>query len=354
MRHHPPWVALRRESRSDAEICEAVVGLASEVRPDAVVWSHTGVFAIPAHVFAELRGLACGPTLAYMEGDMYHWFYKPLPRPALMAMSACDVVFVCGGGSLVRMLERHGCRDIRYLPLTTDSVRFGNDRPATSPHFDVVLVGNLPMSRVPFRTMPGCRWRVAAVRLLERRLGSRFAVFGTGWSGPSAQGPTPYPEQGAAYQSARIAVGINNLHAPFYFSDRLPIALSSGVFMVHNRERGLGRVLPSEIRDAMFGHGDDELWAAVKHALDADNDDLRNAELRARAFVLENLTTYQTLRYVKDVLTEIAHRRGWPAPVRAGFEPVVGRRSAVRRTGQLHNLKAARSVSLSSPRSARG
>lgn len=309
-----PHVALKNEGHTDDQIVRMVETSAADLPADAIVWCHTGDLRIPDDAMARLRTLPSNPALVYIEGDMYERFYKPLPSAARRAMVACDVVFICGGGGVVSRLKQAGCRDIRYMPLTTDDVRFGADRPpGQSPEFDVVLVGNNHRSRIAFKTMPGCRRRARVVEMLERRLGSRFAVFGHGWDGPAAQGPVPFAEQGKAYQTARVAVGINNLHAPYYFSDRLPISLSSGVVMVHNRETGLDDILPRQVSDLMFDPDGEDLWVSVRRALDMDDADLREAERGARELALRSLTTFAALGYVFEVVAEIRERRSGSA-----------------------------------------
>lgn len=305
-----PWVHLRAGGRSDAEIVAAVLESARRLAPDAVLWSHTGDLEIGPGAVATLRAVESRPVIGYVDWDLYQRFYKPMPKPTQHAMALSDVVFTCGGGAMVDGLVRGGCGDIRYVPLTTDSVRFAADRPdGPTPEFDVVLIGNNPRSRVPFKTMPGCRWRAEAVGELERRLGSRFAVFGEGWSGRCAQGSIPYRDQGAVYQKARIALGINNLHAPYYFSDRLPIAMSSGVFMVHNREPGFEELLPEPLCRAAFSRERDAMWRAVERALEMDDDARRRVELAGREFALATLTTYDAFAYMVAVL-EDRRRRG--------------------------------------------
>lgn len=313
-----PHVALRNEGHSDAAVVGMIETAATDLEADLILWCHTGELVVPDAVMDRLRMLPSPPVMAYVEGDMYQRFYKPLHKAARSVMCASDVVFVCGGGALVDQLARAGCHDVRYVPLTTDDVRFGADRPPGSePDFDVVLVGNNPRSRVPFKTMPGCRWRARVVKMLEKRLGARFGVFGYGWDGPSAQGPVPFDEQGRAYHRGRVSLGINNLHAPYYFSDRLPISLSSGVLMVHDREAGLDEVFPQRVASLMFPPDEESVWSSLRRALELDDAALREAELEARGVALGRLTTYHALGYVLDVAAEITARRR-----DAGVQPV--------------------------------
>jgi len=147
--------AARRDAGvPDHAIGEEVLTTAAEMKASFVVWSHTGRLAIADELLTRLKTLPSRPVLAYWDNDMYQRFYKPFPAAALRVARRCDVVFVCGASAYVDHLHRHGCRDIRYTPSSTDEERFGLMRECDSGAFsgdlDVVLVGNR-VSRRPVR-----------------------------------------------------------------------------------------------------------------------------------------------------------------------------------------------------------
>ena len=204
------------------EIAAEIVAEAVDLLPTVILWSHTGHLSIDHACLKRLRSLPSRPAMGYWDGDMYQTPYKPFPRQALMLARACDVVFLPGMNDFVRGLRRSGARDIRYVPSTTDLGRFGGARALRGRReceFDVAMIGNRHTSRVPFKTMPGLRWRIELAKMFEAKLGQRFAIFGYGWRGSCAQGPVGFTEQGTAYSSAFFGVGVNNLHASYYFSN---------------------------------------------------------------------------------------------------------------------------------------
>jgi hypothetical protein len=200
-----------------------------------------------------------------------------------------------------------GCTDIRFVPGTTDEWRFGI-RGKISPEFDVVLIGNNASSRLPWRTMPGARWRKKLVTLFEEKLGNRFAVFGQGWYGRSAQGSLPFEKQSSAYARGRIALGVNNLHATFYFSNRLPIAMSSGTPVIYNYEVGFERLFPSE-SGCLFYRNTEHAWEIARDFLSRSHDELTQMGRHAHDHAIRHFTITRVFHYMCDVLGSF-HRRG--------------------------------------------
>lgn len=210
-----PFRARLFSGASTHEVAEEIVATALNFDASSILWCHTGDLEASAATISRLRNLPRRPVFGYWEGDMYQWPFKPFPSAARRIACASDVVFVPGYSSFAHSLRRSGCRDVRYAPLPTDEGRFDTAfrlRKQTT-EFDVVMIGNRNTSRAPLRSMPGARQRVRLVRLFERKLGRRFAVFGHGWKGQSAQGPISFREQGEAHAAGRIELGNNNLHA---------------------------------------------------------------------------------------------------------------------------------------------
>ena len=161
--------------------------------------------------------------------------------------------------------------------------------------------------------MPGVRWR-SLVKLFEQKLGRRFAVFGHGWRGPSAQGPLPFEKQSDAYGRGRIALGVNNLHAAYYFSNRLPIAMSSCVPVVDNFEQGFEYLFSRE-SGCLFFHETEQAWD-LAHALVAGNADrLSNMGEVAQRVSSERFSITKVIRYICDVMkTFIQSRENFRPP----------------------------------------
>jgi hypothetical protein len=300
-----PHSARLADGVDERAIAEEILTTARSLEATAVIWSHTGSLRIDDGLLDRLHSLPSKPAMAYWDNDMYHWFCKPFPRAALRVARHCDVVFVCGDSAYVDGLHRRGCADIRYTPLPTDEVRFPMPAAVTASQrqyeHDVVLVGNRVRSRIPLKTMPGARERERLVALFTRRLGRRFAVYGHDWTGLSARGPIPFLEQGRAYRSARLVLGDNNLHAAYYFSNRLPIAMSSGCVVVHNWEPGLDTVFTEQPPFHLF-RTREQAWQTVSRLLSLDDAELDEQRSVAHDLAVGGFTMYHVQEYMLRVL----------------------------------------------------
>lgn len=195
-------------------------------------------------------------------------------------------------------MARAGISEVRHAPSTASKTRF---LPPWSPDgqrdHEIILIDNRVKSRIPFKTMPGATARRRLVAGLEQRFGARFAVYASGWEGPSAKGPREFDEQQRLNADTRIAVGIENLFNPWYFSNRLPIALACGVPLIYGRNPGFDQVFGEGLADRFF----DSIPQAIAMAerLLASEDDALLAQSRAnRLFFEQNLTTELAARYV--------------------------------------------------------
>jgi hypothetical protein len=259
-----PYLARRADGLSEDEVAAEVLEAAESVRANAILLAHTHGLRLPRRAHESLRDNGVKVS-AYWDGDWYHPFHSPFPRETLDLVGRCDMAFVCGEGYLQRLFAKRGCRDVHYVPSTADP-RFAGMPALTAPEFDVVMIGNHITSRVPFKSMPGSVFRAQVVETLGRRFGSSFAVFGTGWRGPNAQGPVPYEDQTKAYQLGRCAVGCNNWFVRYYFSDRLPIAMLSRVPTAYFFGEGYERVLGAD-SGVYWYTGVGDVLAATERAL---------------------------------------------------------------------------------------
>lgn len=290
---------------TDKQIAREIFESVADNRQDLVIWMHTGRLKIGDATLQRIRRLPQRPVMAYWEGDAYHPWFKPVPREMLGIMRHCDRVFMCSGGSIMKTLARAGITEARFAPHCTSGTRFrASWRPEGPFDHDVVLIGNRVTTKRPFKTMPGARERQRLVHLFEQRFGSNFAVYGSGWTGPSARGFRPFHEQEQLNATSRVAIGVENLFNPFYFSDRLPIALACGVPLIYRRNPGHDQVFGDALADRFFCTPPEAI-ALVERLLASDSEALRAESQANRLFFEQNLTTEIVARYV--VSESVAH-----------------------------------------------
>lgn len=272
---------------------------AERFQPDVILFTKIGVFPVTDDWFARLRALKSGPSIVYYDGDIYGRVFKRLNSSTQTMIRNADLVLVCGLGQNAESFKDAGAKKIRYLRHNASLRQFGEAwSPTGVREFDVVVIGNrIPprvalQARVPWGRMPGAFERDELVRALGRTFGRRFAVFGSGWETfIGNQGPIPFERQHEALRRGWMSIGYDHFpETPFYFSDRLPIALMSGVAHLCHYHPGY---------DTMFQNGRELLWAhdvgglveLAQVALSRGSAFLQRIADTGRTYALENLTT---------------------------------------------------------------
>lgn len=216
---------------------QQLIDLVRNFRPDLVLMQHLGGTGLRRSHFSVMRS-AASFHLVYHEADPYSRWKHPLPREARMAARAADVVYTVGNGAFRANFVRAGAREVRWVPSIYSPGLFGTGPiPTGRRPYDVVMIANKNTPR--FRGLPNWRERIKFVEYLENRFGPRFAIYGRGWSGPSAAGPIAYRKQAEAIQSGWISANWDHFRRePWYFSDRLPISLAAGSIHVTSDHPG--------------------------------------------------------------------------------------------------------------------
>lgn len=211
-----------------------------DVRPDVLLWQHVSEFPVDAAYLRRVKQACPGMVLVYHEGDACGPGANRV-SPAMRALaSECDVLATTGLGRLARNYRALGARRVLYTPSCAETQRFGTPWvPTKHRRLDAVLIGN----RLPGLTrrlhLPANVERERLVRRLERLLGTRFEVYGANWTGACARGRILYDQQETTQRQAWLGINWDNVRGvPYYFSDRLPVSLLSGVAQVTSYQPG--------------------------------------------------------------------------------------------------------------------
>ncbi|MBP1135093.1 hypothetical protein JOE31_001325 [Arthrobacter sp. PvP023] len=237
--------------------------------PDLILMQHLGGTGLNDDFFSELRAVG-KHRMIYHEGDPYSRWKHRLPSEAKSAGRHSDVVFTVGKDVFRSNFLRAGSRDVRWCSSVFDPGRFGKANALTTSHrdFDVVMIANKSQARTPFTGHPNSRQREELVRRLAHAFGPKFAIYGNGWTGPSAQGPVDYSKQDVAIHSGWISTNWDHYAGEAsYFSDRLPTTLATGSVHVTTLHPGFDAIFQNSEPFIQFGRSPKDVVRCVENLL---------------------------------------------------------------------------------------
>jgi hypothetical protein len=267
-----------------AAALSAALRIAEQNQPDLIVLFHVAKLPIAESFMASLRSLKSKPKIVYDEGDMYGGWCKPITPAMKVVMSHADAVSIRGLGRFRDDVSRYN-RNILYTPHHADIARFDQ-----APHVlrerqtPILLIGNR-IRMGPRGRMPGATGRERFVRHVGRHFGDRFHLHGNGWDGFAGnRGPVDFQKQMEYYRNSRITVAYEHYpQIPFYFSNRLPIALLAGSLYVCHRHDGYDEIFKG--RDFIFSFdSNDEACDIIRFLNSLSTDEIHARGLRAREF----------------------------------------------------------------------
>ena len=298
-----PFLAKVKEGKKEKHVLKEIIDISKEYLPNLILWMHTDKFKVDPSFINELKDLISKPTMGYWDGDLYQSPYRAVPKELLELSSTCDVVFAQGFGEMTEKMKIKGCNDIRFVPAFADDKRFYpiND---CNKEYDIVMIGNNITSRNPFRlTLQGTRFRKKIVEKFSIKYKERFAVFGDNWNGSNAKGPSSYLNQHKIYSKGKIAISVNNANAKYYFSDRLPIAMLSGIPIVQSYEDGIN-LLFQECEGINFFNSVEEAFEQCEELLMKSDIELKEIGLKFREFAKNKFSVELAFQYMVNVLKE--------------------------------------------------
>jgi hypothetical protein len=291
------------------EAMRRLVQMAADFQPDVVFWQHISRFPLRSMTLKSLQALRSGPLIVYHEGDIFGRLSKR-PTSSMHILAAhSDVVFVVGLGENADLFRRMGARCVMYAPHSVDEVRFGKPWNARETNRSgVVMIGNRLTSRIRPLRFPGAIAREKLAVRLHRLLGDRFSVYGRGWEGFGfSRGPLPFHEQERVLRQHCLSVAWSHDDTtPYYFSDRLPIALLSGVAHATNYQPGY-ELMFCNGQDLAYYRDVDEAVDMVDWLLSRPPSYLIEMGLAGERLARRWLTSDQVFREMVSIIHSLRH-----------------------------------------------
>lgn len=305
------YLVEREAAKSHAEALERLHAAVSDFRPDVIFFQHLNdSYPVDRAYVRRLKSVSSRPKFVWHDPDPYGRFIKPVDATMKAAVAESDLAVVKGLGYFSRTLREAGAKRILYAPESFDDERFARaEAPLRQRALDVVMIANLTcLKRIPWLFMPGGRSRKITAERLHSAHGGRFAVYGSGqgWEGkPYCRGPIAFERQEAVIRSAWVSVNWSQFdEIPYYFSDRLPISLCSGVPHITNYQPGFEHVL-SGARGVFFANSPREVVDLTDYLLSMPRERLIEIGQEGAAYAQERLNA---TRVYRDIVTAIGEQ----------------------------------------------
>jgi len=260
--------------------------------PDVLFVQHVWGTDVSEDFWRCLRQEMPGITLVFHEADPFDRRVKRIDTATIAILRHAHLVLACGLGTLADILGEYSDGPIGYLPHCFVKSRFAVLNPARAEKkHDIVMIGNRGnRKKLKWLYVPGGKRRAQLAERLSETFGTRFALYGMGWSKlTAARGSLPFFEQEQAIQSARITANWDHFDKiDYYYSDRLPISLAAGVPHVTTHHVGYDHVF-ADCPGLYSCKTIDEAVETCRWLLSRSDKDLLEEGLAAKTWVFANM-----------------------------------------------------------------
>ena len=277
-------------------------------QPDIVFWQHPQEFPIDAELLHAVRRRGGNPFIAYHEGDPFNVFYKRTYESERALYRECDIFLTVALGPQMRLFQRWRFHPhFHYLPsfFTQERAVAPPDPSVIGSRYDAVMIGSIAY-RLKLLKQPGSPGRIRLAQGLRRVMGDRFAVYGRNWpSGINARGYLDPLQQTPVIQSSRMSVIWENFpEHTFYFSDRLPISIASGVPHITSRRQGY-ETLFAQTPGLFFADSVDDAIDIACYLRSLPLERIVELGLAARAWAFANLEADVVCRHAMSLCMQV-------------------------------------------------
>lgn len=229
------------QKNSSIQCILKIIEIANEFLPELIVFFHISNFPINNELLSKLRKLPSQPLIIYDEGDIYGGFSKPISSSMKTMFKFSDIVSIRGLGKWYKTVKKYN-KNVIYTPHCNSLYRLTkNIVPNEVKKEKIVFIGNRVKSVLGriFR-LPGALGREQCVENICKYFPTKFNLYGKDWTGfPGDMGKLEFFKQADICSNTLIQVSYEHYpNVPFYFSDRLPIALASGQIYVCHFHKG--------------------------------------------------------------------------------------------------------------------
>lgn len=237
------WFYFEAYSKKTSSIkcMDKMLEIANDYSPELIIFFHISKFPINKEFILRLKNIDSKPIITYDEGDMYGGWAKPITPSMKILIKYSDVISVRGLGSFYDTIYKVN-KNIVLTPNNNWLHRLTKDLIINpKKKIKIISIGNRINSRLGnlFR-LPGAYERERLIKNISSIFKNNFSLYGNGWKGYYAdRGPINFNDQPKLCNESWIQLTYEHYpDIPFFFSDRIPIALSSGQIVVTNYKKG--------------------------------------------------------------------------------------------------------------------
>lgn len=278
---------------SESKSILKMIELANEFLPDLIVFFHISKFPINQKNLQDIKNIQSSPLIVYDEGDMYGGWAKPITKNIKLLIKFSDIISIRGMGNWHKRIRKLN-NNVIYTPHHADIARFDLEPfNYTNRNNLITFIGNRVKPRIlsSVRRMSGARGREIFVKELGKNFPKSFKLYGNGWNDFVGNlGPVNFQDQIKIYSNTLITVAYEHYpEVPYYFSNRLPIALLSGSLYVCHYHKGYENIFKN-CDFIYFFNTNSEMVDIIKYILSLDKEELIETSIRAREFALKYYT----------------------------------------------------------------
>jgi hypothetical protein len=267
--------------------------MAEEFLPNMILFSHIGGFKLTLNFLNNLKNLPSKPFMVYDEGDMYGGISKAITKQMRLIISMADLISIRGLGDFYQEIKKINPRII-YTPHLADVIGYDKDITILNNRkFPITLIGNKTKRKIlpRFLSLPGAVGREKLIKHIADSFPGLFYIFGNGWSKIKGnQGPIPFQKQLEIYQNSWVTLAYEHYpKIPYYFSNRLPLALLSGSLYVCHYHKGYDQIFKN-CDFIFFFKTNEEAEDILNYIFSLSKENLLARSKKAREFALNNYT----------------------------------------------------------------
>jgi hypothetical protein len=264
----------------------------------------------PKRCLETLSNLSKRPIIVTSCGDGLsdNWMRPDYPEDFKEASKFSDITFSTQMGKAADKMLEWGAKNIVLSPLGICQRRFKVLNINYDKHsfdFNLVFLGSNNSSRL-FNPIShhwwGAKKRQKLVKLLSKKLGDSFGLFGKNWNYKSCQGFVNFDSQQKTFQKGKISIDAPPYStSDYYMSNRPLFQITSSVPTILYNVPRLNKILRSEDH-CYFVNDHNEAYQKYAELINGNYEMLLEKAKSAANYVYEKHTQYQRMKFHVDTI----------------------------------------------------